>query len=190
MKQIVQHLRDGKITVEKVTPPVLQAGGVLVKNVASLISAGTEKSKVEVGKKSYLGKARSRPEDVKRVVAEIKKEGLMTTYKKVMNRLNQPSTLGYSSAGIVLEVSDGVTDLRPGDPVACAGAEYAVHADIVFVPRNLCAAIPDGVTFKRAAFTTVGSIALQGLRQTAPTLGETILVIGLGLVGQLLVQML
>jgi len=190
MKQVVQRLKDGKISVEKVTPPILQRGGVLVKNFASLISVGTERRKVDLGNKSYLGKARSRPEDVKRVLAEIKKEGLLTTYKKVMNRLNQPSTLGYSSAGIVLEISEGVTDLRPGYAVACAGAEYAVHSDIVFVPRNLCARIPKGVTFKQAAYCTVGSIALQGLRQANPTLGETILVIGLGLVGQLLVQTL
>ncbi len=190
MKQLIQTLRTGELEVVDVPPPSLRPGGVLVKTVASLISAGTEKSKVDLGKKSLLGKARSRPDDVKKVIREVQAQGLLNTYRKVMNKLETPQPLGYSSAGVVVAVAGDVDAFKPGDRVACAGGGYANHADLAFIPKNLVARIPDGVSFADAAYTTVAAIALQGIRQANPTLGETVLVIGLGLVGQLTVQML
>jgi predicted dehydrogenase/threonine dehydrogenase-like Zn-dependent dehydrogenase len=190
MKQLTQNMKSGEVKIENVPPPVLFNKGVLVKNYYSLISAGTEKTSIDMGKKNMLQKAKSRPDDVKKVIQEMKTNGIWATYKKVMNKLDLPKTLGYSTAGIVLAVDSGVEDFKPGDRVACAGAGYAVHADIIAVPGSLCVKLPDNVSFEEAAYSTVGSIAMQGIRQAAPTLGETVAVIGLGLIGQLTVQML
>jgi len=190
MKQLTQNMKSGELKVDDVPPPSLKTGGVLVKNYYSLISAGTEKSKVELGKKSLLQKARSRPEDVKRVLSEVWQQGILATYKKVMSKLEAPSPMGYSSAGVVIAVDPFVDEFQPGDRVACAGGGYANHADIVFIPKNLCVKVPDGVGLDEAAYTTLGAIALQGVRQANPTLGEKVVVIGLGLVGQLTVQIL
>ncbi len=190
MKQLIQNMKSGELKIEDVPPPSLKTGGVLVKNYYSLISAGTEKTKVDLGKKSMLQKARSRPEDVKRVLSEVRQQGIIATYKKVMSKLEVPSAMGYSSAGVVIAVDPFVDEFQPGDRVACAGGGYANHADIVFVPKNLCVKVPDGVGLDGAAYTTLGAIALQGVRQANPTLGEKVAVIGLGLVGQLTVQIL
>lgn len=190
MKQVAQNIKTGEIRVDEVPPPNLFKNAVLVKNYYSVISAGTEKTSIDMGKMSMFQKAKSRPEDVKKVLKEIRQQGIMATYKKVMNKLDTPKSLGYSTAGVVLAVDDDVDEFKPGDRVACAGAGYALHADIVAVPRNLCVKIPDSVSFEEAAFTTVGAIAMQGLRQANPTLGERVVVIGLGLIGQLTVQML
>jgi polar amino acid transport system substrate-binding protein len=190
MKQLTQNMKSGELKVEDVPPPSLKTGGVLVKNYYSLISAGTEKSKVELGKKSMLQKVRSRPEDVKRVLSEVRQQGILATYKKVMSKLEAPSAMGYSSAGVVISVDPFVDEFQPGDWVACGGGGYASHADIILVPKNLCVKVPPGVGLDEAAYTTLGSIALQGVRQACPTLGETVAVIGLGLVGQLTVQIL
>jgi polar amino acid transport system substrate-binding protein len=190
MKQLTQNMKSGELRVEEVPPPSLKAGGVLVKNYFSLISAGTEKSKVDLGKMSLWQKAKARPEDVKKVLAEVRTNGLFATYKRVMSKLDAPSTLGYSTAGVVLAVDSTVDEFKPGDRVACAGAGYATHADIIVVPKNLCAKVPEDVGLDEAAYTTLGAIAMQGVRQTQPTLGETVVVIGLGLVGQLTVQIL
>ena len=174
--------------------PSLRPGGVLVAVAASLVSVGTEKLVINLAQASLLGKARQRPDQVRQVINKVQQEGLLTTYQRVMNRLDTLSPLGYSCAGTIIAVGDGVSDLHVGDRVACAGGGYANHAEIVYVPRNLVAplpAIPDySVDFEEAAFTTLGAVALQGIRQAAPSLGETVSVIGLGLLGLLTVQML
>lgn len=190
MKQVVQNLRTGKIGVENLPAPAMKAGGILVKNRFSLISAGTEKSSVDLGKMSLLQKARSRPDDVRKILNEVKQSGFMATYKKVISKLDTLKPLGYSSAGIVIAVDPKVQEFKVGDRVACAGVGYAVHADVVFVPRNLAVKVPDQVALEDAAYTTVGAIAMQGVRQAQPTLGENVAVIGLGLVGLLAIQIL
>ena len=190
MQQLVQNARTGTIKVKSVPTPTLKSGMVLVRNLYSLISAGTERTKVDFAKKSLLEKARARPDLVKLVLKQVKEQGLIETMERAFNKLDSDAAMGYSSAGVVLEVASDVADVRVGDLVACAGAGYASHAEIIVVPKNLVAKIPTGVSPKDAAYTTLGAIALQGLRQAAPTLGETILVIGLGLVGLLTVQLL
>ncbi len=190
MKQILQNYKTGELRLADVPPPALRAGGVLVATRASLISAGTEKMKVDVAKKSLLGKAMERPDQVKKVIETVRQQGLLQTYEKVMNKLDTPTPLGYSSAGVVLAVGREASEFKVGDPVACAGAGYAVHADVAYVPRNLVVAMAADTPFERAAFTTLGAIALQGVRQGEIRLGEDVVVIGLGLVGLLTVQLL
>jgi predicted dehydrogenase/threonine dehydrogenase-like Zn-dependent dehydrogenase len=190
MKQVLQSYRDGELWLAETPAPALQPGGVIVQTTASVISAGTERMLVELARKSLLGKARARPDLVKKVLQKIKTEGLTSTIGKVRAKLDTPVPLGYSCAGTVLEVGADVPDLKVGDRVACAGAGYANHAECNYVPRNLCARIPDGVSDEDAAFTTIGAIALQGVRQAAPELGERVVVIGLGLLGLLTVQLL
>ena len=171
--------------IENFPDPQIQDGGVLVQNVVSLISAGTERTSVETAQASMMGKARKRPDLVQQVKDNIQKEGLIATYKKVKNRLDNYKELGYSSAGIVLESS--VSEFKPGDRVACAGVAY--HAEKIFVKKNLVAEIPENVSFEETAFTTIGSIAIQGIRQANPRLGDSIAVIGLGLIGLITVQL-
>ena len=170
--------------------PALGPKNIIVRVHHSLISAGTEGSKVSMARKSYLGKAKEKPDQVKQVLDTLKKEGPVQTYRKVMNKLDAWSPLGYSCAGEVIEVGSQITTIKRGDLVACAGADIANHAQVVSVPLNLCAKLPRGVTSKTAAYTTVGAIALQGIRQADLRLGESCAVIGLGLLGQLTVQML
>ena len=190
MKQVVQNLKTGEIRVDVLPPPTLKSGGILVKNYFSLISAGTEKTSVDLGKMNMLQKAKSRPEDVRKVLQEIKLNGFIRTYKKVMAKLDSLKPLGYSSAGVVLAVDAVASEFKPGDRVACAGGGYATHSDIIFVPKNLAVKVPDGVGLDEAAYSTLGAIAMQGIRQAQPTLGENVVVIGLGLVGLLAVQIL
>jgi len=190
MKQVVQNFRTGELKVEELPPPALRPGGVLIRTAFSLISAGTERSIVETAQSSLIGKARGRPDLVRQVFDTFKREGLRSTYEKVKSRLNQIKALGYSASGVVTAVGPGVRELRVGDRVACAGAGYASHAEVVFVPQNLCCKIPEKVSLESACYSTVGAIALQGIRQADVRLGETVAVIGLGLVGQLTVQML
>jgi polar amino acid transport system substrate-binding protein len=190
MKQLLQNLRTGEATVAEVPVPVVQAGRVLVRTAASLISAGTERALTELGQKSLLGKARERPELIGKVWEKVKTEGVAQALEGVRDKLDQSHAVGYSAAGIVIECAPDVTDFRPGDRTACAGTDYASHAEIISVPRNLCVRLPEGLSFAEAAFGTVGAIALQGVRLAEPTLGEAVVVIGLGLVGQLTVQLL
>lgn len=190
MKQVLQHVRSGKLELAEVPEPAPRAGGVVVRNAASLISAGTEKMIIDFAGKSLLGKARERPDLVRQVVNKVRKDGLGPTVQTVMSRLDQPMALGYSCAGIVESAGRGAPEFQAGDRVACAGMGYASHAAAVFVPRNLTVAIPDGVSFEDASYVTLGAIALQGVRVAAPRLGETVAVIGLGLLGQLTVQIL
>ena len=185
MRQLSQNMRSGELALEDVPEPGLLSGGVLVRNACSLISAGTERQKLEMGRKSLLGKARARPDLVKKVVKKLKTEGLGKTIETVKARLDAPSPLGYSCAGYVADVAEDVPGLAPGDAVACGGANYAVHAEMVWVPGNLVVPVPSGVTMRQASLATVGAIAMQGVRQSEPTLGETVVVIGLGLIGQL-----
>jgi predicted dehydrogenase/threonine dehydrogenase-like Zn-dependent dehydrogenase len=181
MKQIIQNPKTGKLEMVEVPVPAVAPGQVLVR---------TEKMVIEFARKSILGKARSRPDLVGQVLRKVKQEGPLPTYRAVMNRLDAPQPLGYSCAGVVEAVGEGVTGFAPGDRIACAGAGYANHAEWVSVPENLCALVPEGVGLEKAAFATVGAIALQGIRVAAPSLGEIAVVIGLGLIGQLASQLL
>jgi predicted dehydrogenase/threonine dehydrogenase-like Zn-dependent dehydrogenase len=190
MKQVAQSVGSGEIEVREVPEPLIDDHEALVQVRASLVSPGTERTKVVTGNKSLLGKARARPDQVAAVIEKAKQDGLRQTIQAVRTRLSAPTSLGYSSAGIVLAVGARVPDIKPGDRVACGGAGYAVHAEINRVPGNLCAALPAAVSFDEGAFATVGSIALHGVRQAQPTIGERAAVIGLGLVGQLAGQIL
>jgi predicted dehydrogenase/threonine dehydrogenase-like Zn-dependent dehydrogenase len=190
MFQVVQNNRSGQITVEDVPAPSAVPGQVVVQNLHSLVSAGTEKAGVDFAKSSLLGKARSRPDLVQQVFRQVKDQGLVNTYRKVRDRLDEPQPLGYSCAGRVIEVGEGVTDVQPGMLVACAGAGYASHAEVISVPQNLVAIVPEGVDSQSASFATLGAIAMQGVRRAELTPGESVGVIGLGLIGQITVQIL
>ena len=190
MNQVLQNNKTGELKVEEIPCPILMPRGVLVRNEYSLISKGTERMKVDFARKSMMAKARSRPDLVKQVLKNVKKEGWVTTFRKVMNKLESSAPLGYSSSGEVMAVGELVEGIKVGDKVACAGAGYANHAEIVSVPMNLCAKIPENVSCRQACFTTLGAIALQGIRQAEVNLGENVAVIGLGILGQLTMQML
>lgn len=189
MEQLTQSLKDGKMSLLEVPFPALNAGCVLVRNHFSLISAGTEGKTVKDARLGYIGKAKARKEEVKKVIQTAKTIGVMNTYRLVMNKLDAPSPLGYCCAGEVIEVASDITDIQVGDMVACGG-NSANHAEVVAVPRNLCVKIPEGVAIDQASLATLGSIALQGIRQADLRLGESAAVIGLGLIGQLTIQML
>lgn len=188
MKQLLQNLRSGETTVAEVPVPTPQKGEVLVRTAASLVSAGTERTLVSFAEKSLAGKARSRPDLVRQVLDKARREGLVTTVEAAFNRLDQPMPLGYSSSGVIAELGEGVEGLRVGQRVACAGGNYAVHAEYAVVPKILVTPLPDSVDFEAAAFTTLGAIAMHGFRLAEPQLGERIAVIGLGLLGLLTVQ--
>ncbi|MCA9410969.1 MAG: bi-domain-containing oxidoreductase [Candidatus Omnitrophica bacterium] len=190
MKQVIQSLRSGELAVEEVPAPIVVPGRVLVKNRFSFVSPGTERANREIAKSSLLEKARQRPDQVKKVLEKIQTEGFSTTFQKVKSRLEEPVPLGYSCAGEVIAVGEGVEGLFPGDRVACAGAGYANHAEIVCVPKNLVAKIPEGVADEEACAATLCAIALQGVRVADLRLGEAVGVIGLGLLGQIVVQLL
>ncbi len=190
MKQILQNLKTGEVKIADVPPPVAQNGRVLVRAAASLISAGTERMTVDMGKKSLLGKARERPDLVKQVIQKAQNEGLLNTFQAVRAKLSSQTALGYSAAGIVVDVGEGVAEFRAGDRVACAGAGFASHAEVLSVPKNLCVRLPEKVSYEAGAFGTLGAIALQGVRLAEPTLGEAVVVLGLGLLGQITVQLL
>ncbi len=190
MKQLIQNYKTGELGLFDVPAPICQENGALVQTTVSLVSAGTEKMLVDFAKKSMLAKAKDRPDLVKQVVDKMKKEGIKNTLEKVFTKLDTPIPLGYSLAGRVLEVGSSLSGYNVGDRVACGGAGYANHAEINYVPKNLMVKIPDGVDDVDASFVTVGAIALQGVRQTDPKLGEKVAVMGLGLLGQLTVQLL
>jgi predicted dehydrogenase/threonine dehydrogenase-like Zn-dependent dehydrogenase len=186
MQQIIQNIRSGELSVQQVPAPMVRDGGVLIANRVSVVSAGTEKMVLELSKKSLLGKARERPDHVRRVLEKIRNEGLLQTIQQVREKLDSPMTMGYSSAGVVLACGRGVQDYKPGDHVASNGP----HAEVVCVPKHLCARIPEGVAFEQGAFAVLGAIAMQGVRLSETNLGETVFVIGLGLIGQLAVGLL
>jgi len=188
MKQILQHLNDGKTVVEEVPVPVVKPGMVLVRTAASLVSAGTERMVVDFASKNLIGKAASRPDLVRQMINKAMREGLIPSIEAAFNKLDQPMPLGYSSAGTVVEIGEDVMDFKTGDRVACAGGGYAVHAEYNLVPVNLVSPLPEAVDFESAAFTTLGAIALHGFRLASPQLGEKVCVIGLGLLGLLAAQ--
>ncbi|MGX1563160.1 bi-domain-containing oxidoreductase [Streptomyces sp. NPDC055506] len=190
MKQVVQNYKSGELAVLDVPVPGCKPGGVLVRTAYSLISTGTELMKVSEAGMSMLGKARSRPDQVAKVMQSVATNGVPATYRKVMGKLDSYTPLGYSLCGVVEQVGAGVDDVKAGDLVACAGNEHALHAELNWVPKHLYVPVPDGLEPRHAAFGTVGSIAMQGVRQGEPQLGEVALVIGLGLIGQLVVQLL
>lgn len=186
MKQIIQDLKSGKTILEEVPVPQVKAGYVLIKTTRTLVSLGTERMLVEFGKANLIDKARQQPDKVKQVLDKIKTDGLQPTLEAVFNKLGQPLPLGYCNVGKVVEVGRGVTEFQVGDRVASNGN----HAEYVCVPQNLVAKIPDNVSDDEAAFTVIGSIALQGIRNLNPQLGESIVVVGLGLIGLVAAQLL
>jgi predicted dehydrogenase len=190
VKQVLQATKGGRTRVADVPEPVLRPGAVLVRTRWSLISAGTERLVIELAEKSLVGKAMARPDLVRKTLEKMKREGLVATYRAVSGRLAGDVPLGYSASGDVIAVGEGVSDLSPGDRVACAGAGFANHAEVLCVPRNLCARVPDGVDLRHASAATLGAIALHGVRTADLRLGETAVVVGLGLLGQMAAQML
>ncbi len=186
MKQIIQDLKSGDTILEEVPVPQVKSGNVLIKTTCTLVSLGTERMLVEFGKANLLDKARQQPDKVKQTLDKIKTDGLKPTIEAVFNKLGQPLPLGYCNVGRVVEVGRGVTELSVGDRVASNGN----HAEYVCIPKNLVTKIPNNVTDEEAAFTVIGSIALQGIRNLKPELGETIVVVGLGLIGQIAAMLL
>jgi predicted dehydrogenase/threonine dehydrogenase-like Zn-dependent dehydrogenase len=190
MKQIAQNYKSGELIVLDAPAPACRPGGVLVQSLFSLISTGTEMTKVSEAKMSMVGMARARPDQVRKVLDTVAQQGAVETYKKVMNRLDSYTPLGYSLCGVVTEVGKGAEEFRVGQLVAAAGNEYALHAEYNWVPVNLCAAVPRAVSPEHAAFSTVGAISMHGVRRAETQLGDTACVIGLGLIGQLVVRLL
>ncbi|HEV2914544.1 MAG TPA: bi-domain-containing oxidoreductase [Pyrinomonadaceae bacterium] len=190
MKQVVQNFKSGELLIAEVPTPTLRAGGILVHTRASLVSAGTERMVVDFAEKNIIQKARARPDLVRQVLDKAQREGILTTIDSVRNRLDQPLPLGYSSAGTVVAVGKEAGPFQVGDRVACAGGGYAGHAEVAYIPRNLAVKLAENVSFEAGAFTTIGAVALQGIRQSEVVLGHQVAVIGLGLLGQLTVQML
>ncbi len=188
MKQLLQNIKNGQTTIEDIPVPTPREGQALVKISASLVSAGTERMVVEFAEKSYIGKARSRPDLVKQVLDKAKREGIVPTMQAAFNRLDQPMALGYSSAGTIVALGKNMQGFKVGQRVACAGGGYASHAEYNVVPRNLLTPLPKNVDFESAAFTTLGAIALHGFRLAEPQLGENVAIIGLGLLGLLTIQ--
>jgi len=186
MKQLIQNLKTGQTTLEEIPAPIVGRGSLLIRTTHSLVSLGTERMLVEFGKANLIQKARQQPDKVKMVLDKVRAEGLLPTLEAVFNKLEQPLPLGYCNAGVVVEVGTGVSGFSVGDRVVSNGP----HAEYVCVPQNLVAKIPDKVTNEEAAFTVIGAIGLQGIRLASPTLGETVVVVGLGLIGLLTAQLL
>ena len=190
MLQVAQNYRSGELAVLDVPEPAVRPGGVLVRSEYSLISTGTELMKVSEARLSLIGKARARPDQVKKLVDSMAQQGPAATYRKAMNRLDSYTPLGYSLCGRVVAVGAGAEEFAVGDLVAAAGNEFALHAEVNWVPTNLCVPVPEEVDPRHAAFATVGAIAMHGVRRAEPQLGELACVVGLGLVGQLVVRIL
>ncbi|MDA7531524.1 bi-domain-containing oxidoreductase [Akkermansiaceae bacterium] len=190
MKQVIQSFKTGELWLAEVPVPACKSGGALVQTRASFVSAGTERMLVDFAKKNIIGKALQMPDQVQKVLRKMKSEGIFETLEKVKAKLDQPIPLGYSSAGVIEELGHSMRGYSVGDRVACGGAGYANHADYNYIPKNLMVKVPDGVSFEDASCATVGSIAMQGVRQCDLRLGEQVCVMGLGLLGLLAVQML
>jgi len=188
MRQLL--VRRGRISVENIPAPLIVSGHILVDVAYSLISVGTELNIVEQSGKSLINRAKEQPEKVSKVIKYLRNQGINKTVAELRRQLNVVSPVGYSCSGIVIQVGKGVGHIYPGDQVACAGAGIANHAEIVLVPRNLLVKVPEGCDLKAAASVTLGAIAMQGVRRADPRLGEVVSVIGLGLLGQLTVQLL
>lgn len=187
MKQLLQNMRDGQTTIVDVPVPSVKRKFALVQTACSLVSAGTERMVVEFAEKNLIAKATSRPDLVKQVLSKAKREGLLPTIEAAFNKLDQPMALGYSSAGTILEIGEGLEGFKPGNRVACGGGGFAVHAEYGLIPQNLLVKLPDSIDFESAAFTTLGAVAMQGFRLAQPQFGDRVCVIGLGLLGLLTV---
>lgn len=185
MKQLIQNIKTGQTRIVDIPTPIPSENSALIRNAASLVSVGTERMVVEFAQQSLIGKAKSRPDLVRQVLEKARREGLITTLAAATNKLEQPMVLGYSSAGTIIEMGEAIKGLRVGDRVACGGGGFAVHAEFVNVPQNLIVKLPDGVDFESAAFATLGAVAMQGFRLAKMQVGESIAVIGLGLLGLL-----
>jgi predicted dehydrogenase/threonine dehydrogenase-like Zn-dependent dehydrogenase len=190
MKQLIQSVSTGELALLDVPAPQTPHGGILVRTHASVVSSGTERSIVSFAEKNLLQKARSRPDLVKQTIEKARRDGILDTIDTVRNRLEQPMALGYSAAGTVIGAGPDASGFRIGGRVACAGAGWAVHAQVISIPKNLAVSLPDSVSFDEGAFSTIGAIALHGIRLASVQLGDVVAVIGLGLLGQLTVQML
>ncbi len=190
MKQVVQSYKTGKVRLKNVSIPSIAETEILVRNIRSLISIGTERQVIELGKKTLIGKAAARPDLVRRVMAKAQKEGLLKTYKEVLGRLDEPTPLGYSSSGEVIETGSAISEFVVGDRVACIGQGFASHAEFIRVPANLACTMPKEVSFDDASFGMLGIIALHGVRKAELSFGSTVAVMGLGLIGLLTVQIL
>lgn len=189
MRAVLQDMKSGRLVVGEVPPPALQPGGILVRVKRSLISLGTERAIIALAQKGPLGKAKDRPDLARKVMNRAKQEGLWSTYQVVRNLISSPIPLGYSCAGEVVEVGRDAEEFRVGDQVACAGLNFANHAEVDYVPRNLAVPIPEGVSHDAASFVAIGAIAMQGVRLAELELGEIVVVLGLGLVGQVALQL-
>ena len=188
MKQLFQNMKNGETRIKDLPIPTPGKGSALVRTAYSLVSAGTERTLVEFSEKNLAGKAVSRPDLVKQVINKARREGVLSSVQAAFNRLDQPMFPGYSSAGTIVALGEGMQGFKVGDRVACGGGNHAVHAEYEVIPRNLLVKIPDNVSFEEAAFATLGSVAIHGLRLAAPQLNDTVLVIGLGLLGLMEVQ--
>ena len=186
MKQVIHSLKNGKTTLTDTPVPSVAEGKVLIKTKVSLISPGTEKMLIDFGKSGIIGKARAQPDKLNQVFEKIKTDGLQITLEKVLNKINDPVNLGYCNVGVVVDVGEKVTGFSIGDRVISNGE----HAEVVSVSSNLCIKLPDSVTDENASFVVLGAIALQAIRLANPTIGETAVIFGLGLVGLLSVQLL
>ncbi len=189
MKAVIQNLKSGKLGVEDVPSPALQKAGILVRVNRSLISLGTEKAIIALANKGLIGKAKDRPDLVRKVLNKAQQEGYWSTYKVVKNLISSPIPLGYSCAGEVIGVGEEAVEFHVGDRVGCAGLNYANHAEVDYIPRQLAVKLPDGLSYDAACFATVGAIAMQGVRLAELELGEKVIVMGLGLVGQIAAQL-
>ncbi|AQT78737.1 hypothetical protein B1R94_04955 [Mycolicibacterium litorale] len=190
MKQVLQSYRTGELWLAEVPTPSCLRNGVKVRVEASLVSAGTEKRMIDLAKSNLLQKARKRPDQVQRVIQKVKAEGLMATWQQVNAKLDTPSPLGYSIAGTVIETGVEAAEFRVGQRVACAGVGYAMHAEVITAPKTLTVPVPDAVSMDEASFGTLGAIAMQAVRQCDARVGEYVGVIGLGLLGNLVTQLL
>jgi len=186
MKQILQNLKSGETVIEDVPCPSVSKEHLLIRTSKTLVSAGTERMLVDFGKAGFIGKARQQPDKVRMVMDKVKTDGLVPTLQAVQSKLDQPLPIGYCNVGTVIDVGEGVDGFAIGDRVVSNGK----HAEVVCVPKNLCAKVPEGVSDEAAAFTVLGAIALQGIRLVQPTLGEGVVVTGLGLIGLVTVQLL
>jgi len=189
VKQLLQSGRSGEIAVADLPVPALPAGFLLVQTAASVLSPGTERMVLQFAEMNLARKALARPDLVRLVLNKLRRDGVKATLDTVRSRLDQPISLGYAAAGVVLEAGNDAREFGRDARVACAGAGFANHAEVICVPKNLCVDIPPAVGFEEAAFTTIGAIALHGVRLAETTLGSSVVVIGLGLLGQLAVQL-
>jgi len=190
MKQVFMDVKTGKPVIMEVPAPSCKKNGIVVETIYSLVSAGTERMLMDFGKKSLIGKAKERPDQVKKVMDKMKTDGALTTIKAAFGKLGEPLPLGYSSVGKVLEVGSNLSDIKPGDYVACAGLS-ATHSEVSYVPKNLFVKLSNNIQdLREAAFVTLGTVAMQGVRQAEVRFGDWVAVIGMGLLGQISTRIL